>query len=138
MLKLYGIGCLGLIVMGIVGAVWLGKNATRCPPEVDTRIVAPDSAWEATVFHYECGFGLKGTTNVSIGPAGAELVTPANLFVAIDSIGVDFLLGKAKRPALEVTWEGSDAVLVRYPASAQVITSHDAVHGIRARYEIRE
>lgn len=124
--------------MGIAGAVWLGRNSTRCPPEIDARVVAPDSAWEAAVFHYECGFGLKGTTNISIGPAGAELATPANLFVAMDSLGMDFLLGKAKRPAVEVTWEGSDAVLVRYPTSAQVITSQDAVHGIRVRYEIRE
>ncbi len=136
--KLYGFGCLGLIVVGIGGAVLMSKNYSRCPPEVDTRVLAPDSTREAVVFHFECGFGRKGTTNVSITPAGQEPAYPANLFVAMDSSGVNFLLGKAKRPAVEVTWEGPGAVLVRYAAGARLISSNEAALGVRARYEARE
>lgn len=116
----------------------MSKNYSRCPPEVDTRVLAPDSTREAVVFHFECGFGLKGTVNVSIVPAGQEPVRPANLFVAMDSSGVNFLLGKAKRPAVEVTWEGPGAVLVRYAAGAQLINSNEAALGVLARYEMRE
>lgn len=136
--KLYGFGCLGLIVVGIAGAVFMSKNASRCPPMVDSRVPAPDATRDAVVFHFECGFGLKGTTNVSISPTGAEPSSPANLFVAIDSIGVAFLLGKAKPPAVEVMWEGPDAVLVRFAASAQLIRSNETAMGVRARYEARE
>lgn len=136
--KLYGLGCLGLIIAGIAGAVLLNRSYSRCAPEVDSRVLGPDSTREAVVFHFECGFGRKGTTNVSIMPAGQEPVYPANLFVAMDSIGVDFLLGKAKRPDVEVTWEGPGAVLVRFKAGAQLISSNEAAMGVRARYEARE
>ena len=124
--------------MGIVGAVLIGKNYSRCPPEVDMRVLAPDRTREAVVFHFECGFGLKGTTNISIGPAGQEPAYPANLFAAMDANAVSFLLGKSKHPAVEVMWEGSGSVLVRYPAGVQVISANDAAQGVRARYEVRE
>jgi len=125
-------------VVGIGGAVLMSKTYSRCAPEVDMRVLAPDSTREAVVFHFECGFGLKGTTNVSIAPRGQEPVYPANLFVAVDSRGMDFLLGRAERPAVEVTWEGPGSVLVRYAAGAQLISSNDAALGVAARYETRE
>lgn len=116
----------------------ISKSYSRCPPEVDIRVLAPDSTREAVVFHFECGFGRKGTTNVSITPAGQEPAYPANLFVAMDSSGVNFLLGKGRRPAVEVMWEGPGAVLVRYTAGARLISSNEAALGVRARYEARE
>jgi hypothetical protein len=116
----------------------MGRNYSRCSPEVDLRVLAPDSTREAVVFHFECGFGLKGTTNISIGPVGQEPAYPANLFAAMDANAVSFLLGKSKRPAVDVIWEGSGSVLVRYPAGSQLISSNDAVQGVRARYEPRE
>lgn len=136
--KLYGFGCFGLLVVGIGGAVLMSKNYSRCPAEVDTRVLAPDSTREAVVFHFECGFGRKGTTNVSIAPAGAEPANPANLFVAMDSSGMNFLLGKSRRPAVEVMWEGPGAVLVRYMAGARLISSNETALGVTARYEVRE
>ncbi len=125
-------------MVGIGAAVLMSKNYSRCPPEVDTRVLAPDSTRDAVVFYFECGFGRKGTTNVSITPAGQEPVYPANLFVAMDSSGMNFLLGKAKRPAVEVMWEGPGAVLVRYAAGAQLISSNEAALGVTARYQARE
>ncbi len=116
----------------------MNKSLSRCPPEVDARVVAPDSTREAVVFYFECGFGRKGTTNVSITPAGQEPAYPANLFVAMDSSGIHFLLGKSSRPAVEVMWEGPSAVLVRYAAGAQLISSNEAALGVTARYEARE
>jgi hypothetical protein len=126
------------VLVGIVGAVLMSRNYSRCPPVLDTRVLSPDSTREAVVFHFECGFGLKGTTNVSIATPGQAPVYPANLFVVMDSSGVNFLLGRAKRPNVEVTWEGPESVLVRYAAGAQQVSANESALGVRARYEARE
>ena len=125
-------------MVGIVGAVWVSKNYSRCPPVVDTRVLAPDSTHEAVIFHFDCGLGLKGTTNVSIALPGEGPTYPANLFVAMDSSGVNFLLGKSKRPEVEVAWEGPAAVLVRYAAGAQLLSSNESAFGVTARYQEKD
>lgn len=125
-------------MVGIVGAWWMARSYSRCFPQVDRRVIAPDSTREAVIFHFECGFGLKGTTNVSIAPRGEEPPTPANLFVAMDSSGVNLLLGKGLRPEVEVSWEGPGAVLVRFAAGARLISSNAEALGVRAKYEQRE
>jgi hypothetical protein len=116
----------------------MGRNYSRCSPEVDLRVLAPDSTREAVVFHFECGFGLKGTTNVSIAPRGEEPPTPANLFAAMDSSGVNLLLGKSMPPEVDVSWEGPGTVLVRFAAGARLIRSNAEALGVRAKYEARE
>jgi hypothetical protein len=125
-------------VVGIVGAWWMARSYSRCSPQVDRRVIAPDSTREAVIFHFECGFGLKGTINVSIAPRGEEPSTPANLFAAMDSSGVNLLLGKSRRPEVDVNWEGPDAVLVRFTAGARLISSNAEALGVRAKYEQRE
>jgi hypothetical protein len=136
--KLYGFGCLGLIGVLVAGGVMMNRSFARCPPAVETRVFAPDSTREAVVFHFECGFGRKGTINVSIVPAGEDPVYPANLFVAMDSSGVNFLLGRATRPVVDVGWEGPSAVLIRYQAGARVVSRNSSARGVAARYEARE
>jgi hypothetical protein len=122
----------------IVAGVTMNRSFSKCPPAVETRVVAPDSSHEAVIFHFECGFGRKGTTNLSIVPAGGEAVYPANLFSAMDSSGVNLLLGREIRPAVDVSWEGPGAVLVRYQAGARVVMRNPAARGVTARYEERE
>jgi hypothetical protein len=127
-----------MLVVLIVLAVMIGRSSSRCPPVLDTRVVSPDSAYDAVAFHFECGFGRKGTASVSIVPSGEPPAYPGNLLTVMDSSAVDFLLGRAKAPALEMIWEGPDAVLIRYPAGAQVISRLESALGIQARYEARE
>jgi hypothetical protein len=123
----------------MIGAgVMMNRSFARCPPEVETRVVAPDSSHDAVVFHFECGFGRKGTTNLSIVPAGGTVVYPANLFSVMDSSGVNLLLGREVRPTVEVAWEGPGGVLVRYQAGARVVMRNEAARGVKARYEERE
>jgi hypothetical protein len=136
--KVLGFGCLGMLVVLIVVAVMIGRSSSRCPPVLDTRAVSPDSAWDAAAFHFECGFGRKGTASVSIVPVGELPTYPANLLTVMDSSAVDFLLGRAKPPALEMIWEGPDSLLIRYPAGVQVISRLGSALGIQARYEARE
>ena len=125
-------------MVGIGGAWWMARSYSRCSPQVDRRVVAPDSTREAVIFHFECGFGLKGTTNVSIAPRGEEPPTPANLFAAMDSSGVNLLLGKSMPPEVDVSWEGPGTVLVRFAAGARLIRSNAEALGVRAKYEARE
>jgi len=122
----------------IAAGVLMNRSFAKCPPAVDTRLVAPDSSHDAVIFHFECGFGRKGTTNLSIVPAGGEVVYPANLFSVLDSSGVNLLLGRGVRPVVEVTWEGPGAVLVRYQAGARVVMRNGEARGVTARYEERE
>ena len=122
----------------IVAGVMMNRSFAKCQPAVETRTVAPDSSHEAVVFHFECGFGRKGTTNLSIVPAGGTVVYPANLFAVMDSSGVNLLLGREVRPVVEVAWEGPGAVLVRYQAGARVVMRNPAARGVSARYEERE
>lgn len=122
----------------IAAGVMMNRSLARCPPAVETRIVAPDSSLEAVTFHFECGFGRKGTTNLSIVPPGGEVVYPPNLFSAMDSSGVNLLLGREDRPGVEVAWEGPAAVLVRYQAGARVMMRNGEARGVKARYEERE
>jgi hypothetical protein len=122
----------------IVAGVMMNRSFARCPPAVETRVVAPDSSHDAVIFHFECGFGRKGTTNLSIVPAGGAVVYPANLFAVMDSSGVNLLLGREVRPVVEVAWEGPGAVLVRYQAGARVMMRNPAARGVTARYEERE
>ena len=114
------------------------RSLGKCPPAVESRMVAPDSSHEAVVFHFECGFGRKGTSNLSIVPAGGAVVYPPNLFSAMDSSGVNLLLGREVRPVIDVAWEGPGAVLVRYQAGARVVMRNAAARGVSARYEERE
>ena len=116
----------------------MNRSLARCPPATETRIVAPDSSHEAVIFHFECGFGRKGTTNLSIVPAGGAVVYPPNLFSAIDSSGVNLLLGREVRPSVDVAWEGPGAVLVRYQEGARVVMRNGEARGVTARYEERE
>jgi hypothetical protein len=122
----------------ILAGVLMNRSFAKCPPAVETRIVAPDSSHDAVIFHYECGFGRKGATNLSIVPAGGDVVYPANLFSALDSSGVNLLLGREVRPAVDVVWEGPGGVLVRYQAGARVMMRNDEARGVKARYEERE
>ena len=122
----------------IVAGVMMNRSMAKCPPAVEARIGAPDKSHEAVIFHFECGFGRKGTTNISIVPAGGEVVYPPNLFSAMDSSGVNLLLGREARPKVEVAWEGPGAVLVRYQAGARVVMRNGAARGVTARYEERE
>ena len=122
----------------IVAGVMMNRSLARCPPAVETRLVAPDSSHEAVIFHFECGFGRKGTTNLSIVPPAGEVVYPPNLFSAMDSSGVNLLLGREVRPKVDVAWEGPGAVLVRYPAGARVVMRNGEARGVSARYEERE
>jgi len=122
----------------IVAGVMMNRSFARCPPAVETRVVAPDSSHDAVIFHFECGFGRKGATNLSIVPAGGAVEYPANLFSAMDSSGVNLLLGREVRPAVDVAWEGSGGVLVRYQAGARVMMRNPAARGVTARYEERE
>ena len=122
----------------IVAGVMMNRSLAKCPPAVETRIAAPDSSHEAVTFHFECGFGRTGTTNLSIVPAGAAVVYPPNLFSAMDSSGVNLLLGREVRPVIDVAWEGPGAVLVRYQAGARVVMRNAAARGVSARYEERE
>ena len=122
----------------IVAGVLMNRSLAKCPPAVETRTAAPDSSYEAVTFHFECGFGRKGTTNVSIVPAGGAVVYPPNLFSAMDSSGVNLLLGREVRPAVDVAWEGPQAVLVRYQAGARVVMRNVEARGVKARYEERE
>ena len=122
----------------IVAGVLMNRSFAKCPPAIDARVVAPDGSREAVIFHFECGFGRKGTSNLSIVPAGGEVVYPANLFAVMDSSGVNLLLGREVRPAVDATWEGPEAVLVRYQAGARVVMRNEAARGVTARYEERE
>jgi hypothetical protein len=125
-------------VVLIVAGVLMNRSLAKCPPAVETRTAAPDSSHEAVTFHFECGFGRKGTTNVSIVPAGGAVVYPPNLFSAMDSSGVNLLLGREVRPAVDVAWEGPGTVLIRYQAGARVVMRNVEARGVKARYEERE
>lgn len=124
--------------MLIVAGVLMNRSLAKCPPAAEARIVAPDSSHEAVVFHFECGFGRKGTTNLSIVPLGGAVVYPPNLFSAMDSSGVNLLLGREVRPVVDVAWESPGTVLVRYQAGARVVMRNEAARGVTARYEERE
>lgn len=121
-----------------MAGVLMNRSFAKCPPAIDARVVAPDGSREAVIFHFECGFGRKGTSNLSIVPAGGEVVYPANLFAVMDSSGVNLLLGREVRPAMDVVWEGPVGVLVRYQAGARVVMRNGEARGVKARYEERE
>jgi hypothetical protein len=136
--KVYGFGCLAFVVVVIVVGALMTRAATRCPPEVDARIASPDGVHEAVVFHFECGFGRTGTVNISVQRPGPKLSDPANLFVAMDSSGVDYLLGRGKPPAVEVSWEDATSLVVEYGGGVRVIARHALVDGVRVAYRVRE
>lgn len=132
--KIFGFGCLGFLVVMIVAAVMVNRSYRRCAAQVDARVAAPDSSHEAIVYHYECGFGRKGLTNLSIEEPGGDPRYPANLFAAMDSSGMNLVLGTSRRPAVEAVWDSPAELTVRYQAGARVMLQMPASRGVRARY----
>jgi hypothetical protein len=133
--KLYGFGCLGLIVVLFAAGVMMNRSWSRCPPVLDQRLPAPGAELEAVAFHYECGFGRKGTINISIVLPGQAPMFPGNLFAAMDSSGVNLALGRSQPPRVEIAWQSATEITVRYEAGARVMGRNEAARGVSARYE---
>ena len=133
--KVYGFGCLGLVVVLVVAALLMQRSWAGCPPVVDTRLPGPGGELEAVTFHFECGFGRKGTANLSIMLPGQDPTDAGNLFVVMDSSGADLVLGKGTPPRLEVAWQSATEISVRYPAGARVVVRNASARGVRGRYE---
>ena len=132
--KLYGFGCLGLIVVLFGAGVLMQRSWSRCPAVLDARLPAPgDAGLEALLFHYECGFGRQGTANVSIVLPGHPPIYPGNLLVLTDSSGTGPILG-SKAPSVELIWETPTDIRVEFQAGAQVMAQSPAARGVRATY----
>ena len=136
--KLYGFGCLGLIVVLVAAGVMMQRSWARCPPVLDTRLPAPGAELEAVVFHFECGFGRTGTANVSIVRPGQAPAYPGNLFVAMDSSAVNLVLGQSAPPSVDLVWGSPSEITVRYQAGAKVMMQNVAARGVRAEYVERK
>jgi hypothetical protein len=119
-----------MVVMGVV----LARSGGNCLPEVDQRAAAPGGAQDALVFHFSCGLGRKGTSNVSVVPRGGAAGYPANLFSATDSTGMALFVSRADRPRVEVQWESDSVLTVRYAANARALLRMPAAFGVRAAY----
>ena len=119
-----------MIVLGVV----LARSGRGCLPEVDQRATAPGGAQQAVVFHFSCGIGRKGTSNVSVLPPNGAASYPANLFSATDSTGMALFVARADRPLVEVQWESDSVLTVRYTAGARPLLKMPAAFGVRAAY----
>ena len=133
--KVYGFGCLGLVGVLVVAALLMQRSWAKCPPVLDTRLPGPGGELEAVTFHFECGFGRKGTANLSIMLPGQDPTDAGNLFVVMDSSAVDLVLGKGTPPRLEVAWQSATDISVRYPAGAKVVVRNASARGVRGHYE---
>ena len=133
--RVYGFGCLGFVVVLVVAALLMQRSWARCPPVLDARLPGPGGELEAVTFHFECGFGRKGTANLSIMLPGQDPADAGNLFVVMDSSGVDLVLGKGTPPRLEIEWRSATEISVRYPAGAHVLVRNGSARGVRGIYE---
>lgn len=86
--------------------------APRCRSTVTQRVVSPDGAHDAVVYHRSCGRGAGSSTEVTVLPHDADLPDlPTGVLTLSDSVGV------------ATRWTSASELAVSYPASAHVVLS---------------
>lgn len=133
--KIYGFGCLALVVVGGIGAYFAGRAMRGCDPVVRSRLVAPDSTNEAIVWGYECGWMLKGMTSVTLANPGDSLQTNRPAFVLMDTVATRLVTNRQQPPAVDLTWQSADTLLIRYDALGSEMTRQDLVRGVVILFE---
>ena len=134
--RVYAAGAIGLVCVAVAITALVSRSTRDCPHVVQERIVAPDSAYEAIVWGYGCGWATKGSTMVGIGDPGGAPTSAAHAVGLMDADGAHLLLDRAQRPQVDVRWEGPDTVVIRYSRSAKMLGRNAEAYGIYLRYEV--
>jgi hypothetical protein len=86
--------------------------APRCRNTVVQRVVAPDGAHDAVVYHRSCGRGTGASTEVAVLPHEADLPDlPTSVLTLSDLVGIG------------ARWTSPSELAVSYPENARVVAS---------------
>src|SRR5262245_41053749 len=117
-----------LAVLSIAIAVWVATSELipeLCANSVVAEVPSPDSLRRAVVFERDCGATTDFSTQVSVLRSGEELTNDG---------GNTFIVA-GRGPSVEVHWQDSGRLHVRYDPRAHTFRKETAAGGAAITYD---
>lgn len=122
-------------MVGGAGAWLLGRSMRGCDPVERSRLAAPDSTHEAILWGYDCGWMMKGVTGVTVVETGDSLAGNVSAYSAMDTTATRLVTNRQQPHDVELHWQASDTLLIRYDPRASDMGRRTTVRGVTIRYE---
>jgi hypothetical protein len=108
----------------------LSSCINPCENEVLREVSSPDRSKRAVLFLRGCGATTDDSWQISI-LGGREKLSddPGNAFVADTDHGI------VRDMLLDIDWQSSEKLMIRYPARARVFHQATTISGVRISYE---
>jgi hypothetical protein len=133
LLKLIGLIAVAIVVSGGL-MIWATAHGGKSCRAVNRRLIAPDSAAEALVWHYGCGLVARGMVGVNVRVGRDSSVRSAQVMTAMDTSVAHMLHGGFRPPRMEVAWRAGDTLDVGYDPAATLVRRDSQVGPVTIRY----
>jgi len=122
-------------LLAAVVSVPLAGCSDTCGNSVVSHADAPDGRYSAVLFQRDCGATTGFSSQISILARGTSPIGGGNAFRADDDHGAA-RDGEWGGPWVDMKWQSSNRLLVRYAAKSRLFQQSDRVSGVDIIYQV--